>query len=248
MKDAADGALKGILAYTDEPLVSVDFNHDPHSSTYDATMTKVIDGTLVKVCAWYDNEWGFSNRMLDTTLALVEGALRSAAMSILRMTDLDLRGKRVLIREDLNVPVQDGVVTQRRAHPRVAADDPGARTDAGAARAGDVAPRPARGGRVRRGVLAGAGRAAAVRAARLQGALREGLARRRRVRAGRGRAAARTCASTRARRRTRKIWRRKHGRAVRRLRDGCVRHRASRRGEHARRGALRARSPAPARC
>ena len=56
-------------AYTDAPLVSVDFNHDPHSSTYDATMTKVIDGTLVKVCAWYDNEWGFSNRMLDTTLA-----------------------------------------------------------------------------------------------------------------------------------------------------------------------------------
>ncbi len=49
--------------------MSVDFNHDPHSSTYDATLTKVIDGTTVKVCAWYDNEWGFSNRMLDTTLA-----------------------------------------------------------------------------------------------------------------------------------------------------------------------------------
>ncbi len=58
-----------ILAYTEEQLVSVDFNHDPHSSVFDATMTKVIDGTLVKVCAWYDNEWGFSNRMLDTTLA-----------------------------------------------------------------------------------------------------------------------------------------------------------------------------------
>jgi glyceraldehyde 3-phosphate dehydrogenase len=69
LKRAAQGHLKGILAYTDEPLVSVDFNHDAHSSTYDATMTKVIDGTLVKVCAWYDNEWGFSNRMLDTTLA-----------------------------------------------------------------------------------------------------------------------------------------------------------------------------------
>jgi glyceraldehyde 3-phosphate dehydrogenase len=69
MKDAAGGAMKGILAYNDGPLVSVDFNHDPHSSTYDATLTKVIDGTLVKVCAWYDNEWGFSNRMLDTTLA-----------------------------------------------------------------------------------------------------------------------------------------------------------------------------------
>jgi glyceraldehyde 3-phosphate dehydrogenase len=69
LKRAAEGSLKGILAYTDEPLVSVDFNHDPHSSIYDATMTKVIGGTMVKVCAWYDNEWGFSNRMLDTALA-----------------------------------------------------------------------------------------------------------------------------------------------------------------------------------
>jgi glyceraldehyde 3-phosphate dehydrogenase len=69
MKEASNGAMKGILAYSDGPLVSVDFNHDPASSTYDATMTKVIDGTLVKVCSWYDNEWGFSNRMLDTTLA-----------------------------------------------------------------------------------------------------------------------------------------------------------------------------------
>lgn len=69
MKAAAGSAFKNILAYTDGPLVSVDFNHDPHSSSYDATMTKVIDGTLVKVCSWYDNEWGFSNRMLDTTVA-----------------------------------------------------------------------------------------------------------------------------------------------------------------------------------
>jgi glyceraldehyde 3-phosphate dehydrogenase len=69
LKDASQGALKGVLAYNDEPLVSVDFNHDAASSTYDATLTKVIDGTLVKVCSWYDNEWGFSNRMLDTTLA-----------------------------------------------------------------------------------------------------------------------------------------------------------------------------------
>ena len=69
VKKAANGDLKGILAYNDAPLVSVDFNHDPASSTYDATLTKVIQGTLVKVCAWYDNEWGFSNRMLDTTLA-----------------------------------------------------------------------------------------------------------------------------------------------------------------------------------
>ncbi|MDP9013892.1 MAG: type I glyceraldehyde-3-phosphate dehydrogenase [Pseudomonadota bacterium] len=69
LKKAASGELKGILAYSDAPLVSVDFNHDPASSTYDATLTKVIQGTMVKVCAWYDNEWGFSNRMLDTTLA-----------------------------------------------------------------------------------------------------------------------------------------------------------------------------------
>ena len=69
IKKASTGALKGVLAYNDQPLVSVDFNHDPASSTYDATLTKVIEGTLVKACAWYDNEWGFSNRMLDTTLA-----------------------------------------------------------------------------------------------------------------------------------------------------------------------------------
>ena len=69
LKAAAGGALKGVLAYNDQPLVSIDFNHDPASATYDASLTKVVGGTLVKVCAWYDNEWGFSNRMLDTTLA-----------------------------------------------------------------------------------------------------------------------------------------------------------------------------------
>jgi glyceraldehyde 3-phosphate dehydrogenase len=70
LKSATErGPLQGILAYTDDQLVSVDFNHNPHSSIYDATMTKVIAGTMVKVCAWYDNEWGFSNRMIDTTLA-----------------------------------------------------------------------------------------------------------------------------------------------------------------------------------
>jgi glyceraldehyde 3-phosphate dehydrogenase len=71
LKAAADGELKGILAYNKAPLVSMDFNHDPHSSIFDATLTKVAEGTLVKVSAWYDNEWGFSNRMLDTTVALV---------------------------------------------------------------------------------------------------------------------------------------------------------------------------------
>ena len=73
---AANGSLKGVLAYNDGPLVSVDFNHNPASSTYDSTLTKVIDGTLVKVCSWYDNEWGFSNRMLDTTLAWSRAKLR----------------------------------------------------------------------------------------------------------------------------------------------------------------------------
>src|SRR3984885_13513357 len=66
--------LKGALAYPDEPLVSRDFNHDPHSSIFDGTLTKVIEGTLVKVFSWYDNEWGFSNRMLDTTIAWSRGA------------------------------------------------------------------------------------------------------------------------------------------------------------------------------
>jgi glyceraldehyde 3-phosphate dehydrogenase len=70
MKAAAEGELKGVLAYNDEPLVSIDFNHDPHSSTYDAGLTRVMEGNMVKVIAWYDNEWGFSCRMLDTTTAL----------------------------------------------------------------------------------------------------------------------------------------------------------------------------------
>src|ERR1043166_4945794 len=71
MKAAAEGDMKGILNYTKAPLVSVDFNHDPASSTFDASLTKVSNGTLVKTLAWYDNEWGFSNRMLDVTVALM---------------------------------------------------------------------------------------------------------------------------------------------------------------------------------
>lgn len=70
LKDASEGTLKGILDYNTAPLVSVDFNHNPASSTYDETLTKV-SGRLVKVSSWYDNEWGFSNRMLDTTMALM---------------------------------------------------------------------------------------------------------------------------------------------------------------------------------
>ncbi|QMU61738.1 MAG: type I glyceraldehyde-3-phosphate dehydrogenase [Gammaproteobacteria bacterium] len=68
MKDAADGH---VLDYVDAPLVSIDFNHDPHSSNFDATLTKVMGTRTVKVCSWYDNEWGFSNRMIDTTVALM---------------------------------------------------------------------------------------------------------------------------------------------------------------------------------
>ncbi len=72
LRAAADGPLKGILDYSDGPLVSIDFNHNPASSSYDATLTKVMGGNLVKVCSWYDNEWGFSNRMLDTMLAMMK--------------------------------------------------------------------------------------------------------------------------------------------------------------------------------
>lgn len=67
---AMQGPLKDILVYNEAPLVSIDFNHHPASSIFDATQTRVIDGTLVKVMAWYDNEWGFSNRMLDVALAM----------------------------------------------------------------------------------------------------------------------------------------------------------------------------------
>ncbi len=70
LRAAAAGPLKGILAINDEPLVSSDFNHNPHSSIYEAGLTKVTGGNFVKVLSWYDNEWGFSNRMLDTTVAL----------------------------------------------------------------------------------------------------------------------------------------------------------------------------------
>ncbi|MBL8665868.1 MAG: type I glyceraldehyde-3-phosphate dehydrogenase [Rhodospirillales bacterium] len=71
VKEAAEGELKGIMAYNTGPLVSIDFNHDAHSSTFDATQTQVVDGTMVRIVAWYDNEWGFSNRMSDTANAWV---------------------------------------------------------------------------------------------------------------------------------------------------------------------------------
>ncbi|KND19742.1 MAG: type I glyceraldehyde-3-phosphate dehydrogenase [Pannonibacter phragmitetus] len=72
IRDAANGKLKGILGFTDEPLVSMDFNHDSHSSIFHMDQTKVMDGTLVRIMSWYDNEWGFSNRMSDTAVALAK--------------------------------------------------------------------------------------------------------------------------------------------------------------------------------
>jgi len=72
IKAAADGPMKGVLGYSEAPLVSADFNHDPHSSTFAADGTNVTDGTLVRVLSWYDNEWGFATRMSDTALAMAK--------------------------------------------------------------------------------------------------------------------------------------------------------------------------------
>jgi glyceraldehyde 3-phosphate dehydrogenase len=72
IRRAADQQLKGVLGYTDRPNVSIDFNHDPHSSVFHIDQTKVMDGTLVRVLSWYDNEWGFSNRMADTAVAMAK--------------------------------------------------------------------------------------------------------------------------------------------------------------------------------
>jgi glyceraldehyde 3-phosphate dehydrogenase len=72
VKKYADGELKGVLGYTDQPNVSIDFNHDPHSSTMALDQTKVMGGNFVSVLSWYDNEWGFSNRMADTAVALAK--------------------------------------------------------------------------------------------------------------------------------------------------------------------------------
>jgi len=72
MRRAAEQELAGVLAVSDEPLVSIDFNHTPHSSTFDMTQTQIVDGRLVRVLSWYDNEWGFSNRMADVAIALAK--------------------------------------------------------------------------------------------------------------------------------------------------------------------------------
>jgi glyceraldehyde 3-phosphate dehydrogenase len=72
IRDAANGPLKGVLGFTDEPNVSIDFNHNPHSSVFHMDQTKVMDGTLCSILTWYDNEWGFSNRMGDTAVAMAK--------------------------------------------------------------------------------------------------------------------------------------------------------------------------------
>ena len=72
IKAAAEGPMKGVLGYSEKPLVSADFNHDPHSSTFAAEGTNVTDGTLVRVLSWYDNEWGFATRMSDTALHMAK--------------------------------------------------------------------------------------------------------------------------------------------------------------------------------
>ena len=71
LRKASEGELAGVLAYNEGPLVSIDFNHNPASSIFESSQTKVIEGRMVKVLSRYDNEWGFSNRMLDTTIALM---------------------------------------------------------------------------------------------------------------------------------------------------------------------------------
>ena len=74
-KKNADGPLKGVLQYSDEQTVSIDYNGNPHSAIFDATNAFVMGGNMVKVMAWYDNEWGFSNRMVDLTKLLVSKGL-----------------------------------------------------------------------------------------------------------------------------------------------------------------------------
>src|SRR5262249_42540941 len=82
VKRAAEQQLKGILGYTEAPNVSSDFNHDAHSSVFAMDQTKVMDGTLVRVMSWYDNEWGFSNRMVDTAVAMGKAVLSARELAV----------------------------------------------------------------------------------------------------------------------------------------------------------------------
>ena len=107
-KKAADGPYKGIIEFVTEPLVSIDFRGNPHSAMVDAPYTKVLDGDFVKVVAWYDNEWGYSSRCIDLVRYM---ATRGLSRSMKTIRDLTLDGRRVFVRVDFNVPIEQGRIT-----------------------------------------------------------------------------------------------------------------------------------------
>ena len=118
MKRAAEGPMKGILQYEEEELVSVDFRGNPHSSIVDAGYTRVVAGNCAKVLAWYDNEWGYSCRCRDLIKFMAAQAVGAdfsrlivRSMNKLSIRDLELSGKRVFVRVDFNVPLENGKVT-----------------------------------------------------------------------------------------------------------------------------------------
>ncbi len=174
VKAAAEGELKGFLKYTEDPIVSSDIVTDPHSCIFDSGLTKVI-GNQVKVVGWYDNEWGYSNRLVDLVNYVGSSPLSDRVVSR-RSTSSPttlggLQGKRVLVRSDLNVPLDGTTITD---DGRIRASVADHRRPARARRQGhrDGPPRPTE-GRARPGVLAGAGGAPARRAARHRGRPRD---------------------------------------------------------------------------
>ena len=106
-----------MLAVTEEPLVSIDLNHIAASSTAALPQTQVVDGGLVRVLAWYDNEWGFSTRMADVAAGDGQAGLKDQRVteSFRTLDGVDVKGKRALVRVDFNVPMEDGA--GHRRHP-----------------------------------------------------------------------------------------------------------------------------------